>query len=151
MKITNSNKYLLFVSACLIIVLIVSCNTLQKVANRDPESKYVLVTPEIPVKLYFSENNSTLSFNQQSVLDTIVEFMLLKPNYYVSVTGFQDRTEIPRTANYRGDNIRDYIYKMGIPAGKIIVNYRLESSLESQMTEEQKLNLFRAEVLLRKY
>ncbi len=144
----NLSKYLIL---GFFVIVIISCNTLEKKVNRDPESRYVLVTPEIPVRLFFDENNSTLTTNQMAVLDTVVEFMLLKPNYYVIVTGFQDKTELPRTANYRADNIRDYIYKMGIPAGKINVNYRLESSIDLKLSEENKLNLYRAEVLLRKY
>ena len=144
----NLSKYLL---SMIFVIVFISCNTLEKKVNRDPESRYVLVTPEIPIRLFFDENNSTLTANQMAVLDTVVEFMLLKPNYFVNVTGFQDKTELPRTANYRADNIRDYIYKMGIPAGKISVNYRLESSIDLKLTDEQKLNLFRAEVLLRKY
>lgn len=141
----------LFLALLVIVLLaIFSCGTSSQLRNRDPDPRFVMITPDIPVKLYFTENSYKLSANQEAILDTIIEFMLLKPNYSVIVTGFQNNHELPRTANNRADNIREYIYRLGIPAGKILIDYKVTSKNYEAISSEEKLDLYRAELILRK-
>ena len=132
-------------------ILLVSCGVNRQTKDRDPDPRFVMFVPDIPIKLFFTENYYKLSSNQEAVLDTVVEFLLLKPNYYVIVSGYQNNNELPRTANNRADNIRDYIYRMGIPAGKILVEYLVTKQNIDELTSEQKLDLYRTELILRKY